>query len=205
MKATVMDAAGDVRVEKVPDPRLVEPTDALVRITPPASAAATCGRTATMAAQRARPPDRARVHRRRRGRRGRGAHAEARRPGRRPVRVVRRDLRVLPRGSADVMPARRLVGRARLDGGQGEAVRVPLADGTLVELPGGGDRRADAVAADPLRRDGHRPPRGRRGAASRRATRSPSSATAPSACAACSRPSGSAPSRSSLSAATRTA
>ena len=33
MKATVMYAAGDVRVEKVPDARLVEPTDALVRVT----------------------------------------------------------------------------------------------------------------------------------------------------------------------------
>src|SRR4029453_2229566 len=33
MKATVMYAAHDVRVETVPDARLVEPTDALVRVT----------------------------------------------------------------------------------------------------------------------------------------------------------------------------
>src|SRR5437773_8178189 len=33
MKATVMYEAGDVRVETVPDPGLVEPTDALVRVT----------------------------------------------------------------------------------------------------------------------------------------------------------------------------
>ena len=33
MRATLMYAAGDVRVEDVPDARLVEPTDALVRVT----------------------------------------------------------------------------------------------------------------------------------------------------------------------------
>jgi threonine dehydrogenase-like Zn-dependent dehydrogenase len=39
MRATVMYAAGDVRVENVPDARLVEPTDALVAVT----RAAICG------------------------------------------------------------------------------------------------------------------------------------------------------------------
>ena len=33
MKATVMYGAGDVRVETVPDPRIVEPTDAVLRVT----------------------------------------------------------------------------------------------------------------------------------------------------------------------------
>ena len=33
MRATVMYGAGDVRVENVPDADLVEPTDALVRVT----------------------------------------------------------------------------------------------------------------------------------------------------------------------------
>jgi hypothetical protein len=33
MRATVMYAAGDVRVEDVPDPSIVEPTDAIVRVT----------------------------------------------------------------------------------------------------------------------------------------------------------------------------
>src|SRR5205807_441267 len=33
MRATVMYGAGDVRVETVPDPGLVDPTDALVRVT----------------------------------------------------------------------------------------------------------------------------------------------------------------------------
>ncbi len=33
MKATVMHGAGDVRVEDVPDATIVEPTDALIRVT----------------------------------------------------------------------------------------------------------------------------------------------------------------------------
>jgi hypothetical protein len=43
MRATVMYGAGDVRIENVPDARLVEPTDALVTVSAPASAAATSG------------------------------------------------------------------------------------------------------------------------------------------------------------------
>ena len=39
MRATVMYGAGDVRVETVPDAQLVEPTDAVVRVT----RAAICG------------------------------------------------------------------------------------------------------------------------------------------------------------------
>src|SRR2546421_5243662 len=33
MRATVMHAAGDVRVEDVPDPKIEEPTDAVLRVT----------------------------------------------------------------------------------------------------------------------------------------------------------------------------
>src|SRR5437667_10715296 len=33
MRAAVMYVAGDVRIERVPDPSIVEPTDALVRVT----------------------------------------------------------------------------------------------------------------------------------------------------------------------------
>ena len=42
--------------------------------------------------------------------------------------------------------------RDGVDGGQGEAVRVPLADGTLVKLPVGADDAAHPLAAHPLRR-----------------------------------------------------
>src|SRR5206468_2865215 len=33
MRATVMFEAGDVRIENVPDPRIIEPTDAVVTVT----------------------------------------------------------------------------------------------------------------------------------------------------------------------------
>ena len=33
MRATLMYAAGDVRAEDVPDPSIVDPTDAIVRVT----------------------------------------------------------------------------------------------------------------------------------------------------------------------------
>ena len=39
MRATVMFGAGDVRIETVPDARLIEPADAVVRVT----RAAICG------------------------------------------------------------------------------------------------------------------------------------------------------------------
>ena len=39
MRATVMYSAGDVRVENVPDPKIVEPTDAVIRV----SRACVCG------------------------------------------------------------------------------------------------------------------------------------------------------------------
>ena len=39
MRATIMYRAGDVRIETVPDPRIVEPTDALIAI----SSACICG------------------------------------------------------------------------------------------------------------------------------------------------------------------
>ncbi len=39
MRATLMYGAGDVRVEDVPDPRVQEPTDAVVRVL----RSATCG------------------------------------------------------------------------------------------------------------------------------------------------------------------
>ena len=77
-------------------------------------------------------------------------------------------------------------GNGTIDGGQGEAVRVPLAGSTLVPVPGSG--HADEtlrVAARPVRRHVDRPPRRGQRRRQARATRSPSSATAPSACPRC--------------------
>ncbi|SEG82751.1 hypothetical protein SAMN05216223_113196 [Actinacidiphila yanglinensis] len=45
MRATLMYAADDVRVEDVIDPRIHRPTNAVVRIVLSCIAAATCGRT----------------------------------------------------------------------------------------------------------------------------------------------------------------
>ena len=58
-------------------------------------------------------------------------------------------------------------------GGQAEAVRVPLADGTLVKVPGVDERpptTAARLAADPVRRLRHRLARRRSAAACRRGT-----------------------------------
>jgi threonine dehydrogenase-like Zn-dependent dehydrogenase len=139
MRATVMYAAGDVRVEDVPDARLVEPTDALVRVT----RAAICG--SDLWPYRTMEPS-----------------ATGRRMGHEFIGVVEEagaEVRTLKAGDLVVAPfvwsdgtcifCRRGLqvsclhggryGFDGVDGGQGEAVRVPQADGTLVVLPVGED------------------------------------------------------------------
>jgi threonine dehydrogenase-like Zn-dependent dehydrogenase len=139
MLATVMYAAGDVRVENVPDARLVEPTDALVRVT----RAAICG--SDLWPYRTMEPS-----------------ATGRRMGHEFIGVVEEagaDVRTLKPGDLVVTPfvwsdgtcifCRRGLqvsclhggryGVDGVDGGQGEVVRVPQADGTLVVLPVGED------------------------------------------------------------------
>ena len=59
----------------------------------------------------------------------------SRRPGRRSVRVVGQHLRLLPAGLQIACRNGGGWGAPGLDAGQGEAVRVPLAQGTLVKLP----------------------------------------------------------------------
>src|SRR5687767_4714609 len=139
MRATVMYGAHDVRVESVPDARLVEPTDALVRVT----RACICGSDLW--------PYNA---------------MESSETGNRMghefiglVEAIGSDVRTLKKGDLVVAPfawsdgtcefcQRGLQtsclhggwwGGTELDGGQGEAVRVPLADGTLVALRVGPD------------------------------------------------------------------
>src|SRR4051812_3976009 len=139
MKATVMYAAGDVRVEKVPDARLVEPTDALVRITH----ACICGSDLWPYKKMARSDVGNRM-----GHEFIGLVEAAGAD----VRTVKRgDLVVAPFAWSDgtcVFCRQGLQtsclhggwwGGTELDGGQGEAVRVPQADGTLVVLPVGRD------------------------------------------------------------------
>jgi threonine dehydrogenase-like Zn-dependent dehydrogenase len=139
MRATVMFGAGDVRIEDVPDAHLIEPTDALVAVT----RAAICGSDLwpykTM------------------------EHSDAgRRMGHEFIGVVEAvgaDVRTVKAGDLVVSPFLwsdgtcvfcqeglqseclhgGRYGSDDVDGGQGEAVRVPQADGTLVVLPVGAD------------------------------------------------------------------
>ena len=134
-----MHAAGDVRVENVPDPSVVEPTDAVVRVT----RAAICG--SDLWPYRNMEPTEG-----------------GRRMGHEFIGVVEdlgTDVRTLNTGDLVVTPfvwsdgtcifCRRGLqvsclhggryGTDGVDGGQGEAVRVPQADGTLVVLPVGED------------------------------------------------------------------
>jgi hypothetical protein len=130
-----MYGAGDVRVEDVPDARLTEPTDALVRIT----RACVCGSDLW--------PYKTMEH-----------DDAGRRMGHEFIGVVEAvgaDVRNVKAGDVVVAPFAYsdgscifcheglhtsclhggFWGRDGVDGGQGEAVRVPVADGTLVVLP----------------------------------------------------------------------
>jgi threonine dehydrogenase-like Zn-dependent dehydrogenase len=130
-----MYGAGDVRVETVPDAHLSEPTDALVRVT----RAAVCG-SDLWPYNQMEPSE------------------SGRRMGHEFVGVVEAvgdDVRTLKAGDLVVAPflwsdgtcifCRQGLhtsclhggryGADGVDGGQGEAVRVPQADGTLVVLP----------------------------------------------------------------------
>jgi threonine dehydrogenase-like Zn-dependent dehydrogenase len=134
-----MYGAGDVRIESIPDARLVEPTDALVAVT----RAAICGSDLW--------PYRTMEH-----------SVGGRRMGHEFIGVVEAvgaDVRTVKQGDLVVSPFLWSDGTCvfckeglhtsclhggrygfdDVDGGQGEAVRVPQADGTLVALPVGKD------------------------------------------------------------------
>ncbi len=139
MRATLMYQAGDVRVETVPDARIVAPTDALLRVT----RACICGSDlwpyALMEpAERGRPM---------------GHEAVG------VVEAVGAQVRTLKRGDLVVMPFAYsdgtcvfchegvhtscvnggFFGSPEPGGAQAEALRIPQADGTLVPLPVGPD------------------------------------------------------------------
>src|SRR5256714_2795893 len=139
MRATVMYGAGDVRIETVPDARLVEPTDALVTVT----RAAICG--SDLWPYKSMEPS-----------------ETGRRMGHEFIGVVADvgvDVHTIKAGDLVISPFvwsdgtcvfcqeglhtsclhGGRYGADGVDGGQGEAVRVPQADGTLVVLPVGKD------------------------------------------------------------------
>ena len=139
MRATVMFGAGDVRIETVPDARLIESTDALVVV----SRAAICGSDLWPY--------------------GTLEHSDTgRRMGHEAIGVVEAvgdDVRTVKAGDVVVMPFAYsdgtcvfcheglhtscihggFFGTGDVGGAQAEAVRIPQADGTLVVLPVGTD------------------------------------------------------------------
>jgi threonine dehydrogenase-like Zn-dependent dehydrogenase len=135
MRATLIYGAGDIRVEDVPDPSLTATTDALVRVT----TACVCGSDLHPyhSMSPADGPDRI----------GHEFIGIVEDTGSEVTTVKRGDLVVAPFAWSDgtcdfcregLQTACEHGGfwaRDGIDGGQGEAVRVPLADGTLVKLP----------------------------------------------------------------------
>src|SRR5437763_851025 len=140
MRAAVMYRAGDVRVENLPDATIKNPTDALVRIT----RACICG--SDLWSYHDLPPT-----------------ENGRRMGHEAIGVVEAigaDVRKVKKGDFVVMPFAYsdgtcdfcheglntscvhggFFGNETVAGAQAEAVRVPLADGTLYVLPSGRDR-----------------------------------------------------------------
>ena len=138
-RATVMYGAGDVRIESVPDPAIIEPTDAVVRVTHACICGSDLWPYKTM------------------------EHSETGRVmGHEAIGVVEdvgAEVRDLKQGDLVVMPFAfsdgtcvfcreglqtscvhgGFFGTVDVAGAQAEAVRVPQADGTLVALPVGED------------------------------------------------------------------
>lgn len=134
MRAAVFHAPGDIRIEQVPDPNIEEPTDAIVRITH----SAICGSDLWFY-------------------RGMQEYEPGWRTGHEPMGVVEAvgsEVRTVKPGDFVIAPfaisdntcefcrkgVHTVCANGRfwaqdLDGGQGEAVRAPLADGTLVRVP----------------------------------------------------------------------
>jgi threonine dehydrogenase-like Zn-dependent dehydrogenase len=138
MRATLMYGAGDVRVEDVPDPVLREPTDAIVRVL----CSCICG--SDLWPYWSMPPS---EHGQRMGHEFLGVVADI---GAEVSGLRAGDVVVAPFVWSDntcdfcregLQTSCRHGGSwgGELDGGQGEAVRVPLAQGTLVKLPAGED------------------------------------------------------------------
>ncbi len=134
-----MHGAGDVRIENVPDATLIQPTDAIVTVT----RACICG-SDLWPYKAMEPSEKGRVM---------GHEAVG------VVEVVGRDVRTIKAGDFVVMPFAwsdgtcefcraglqtscvhgGFFGNEEIPGAQAEAVRVPLADGTLYALPAGRD------------------------------------------------------------------
>src|SRR5690348_2783243 len=138
MRATVMHKAHDVTIENVPDAAIVEPTDALIRVT----RACICGSDLWPYND--------------------GPNVQGQHMGHESIGVVEdvgADVHHIKRGQVVIMPFadsdgtcmfceeglqtacvhRDFFGNGNLDGAQAEAMRIPYADGTLYPLDIGED------------------------------------------------------------------
>jgi threonine dehydrogenase-like Zn-dependent dehydrogenase len=147
MRATVMYSAGDVRIENVPDPKIIDPTDAVIRVT----RACVCG-SDLWPYQKMEHSETGRVM----GHEAMGV-----------VEDVGAEVRTIKRGDFVIMPFAfsdgtctfchdglqtscihgGFFGTTEVAGAQAEAVRIPLADGTLFPL---GMHADDALMASLL-------------------------------------------------------
>ena len=131
MRATVMYGAGDVRIENVPDARIIEPTDAIVTVT----RACICG-SDLWPYQQMEPTDTGRVM-------GHEAIGVVEALGSEVQKIRRGDVVIMPFAFSDGTCVfchdglqtscvhGGFFGTTEVAGAQAEAVRIPLADGTL--------------------------------------------------------------------------
>ena len=133
MRATIMPKAHEVRIDNVPDAAIIEPTDAVIRVT----RACICGSDLWPYND--------------------GPNVEGQRMGHEAIGVVEdigSEVRRIKRGQVVIMPFvdsdgtclfceeelpaacvhRGFFGTGELDGAQAEALRIPLADGTLYPI-----------------------------------------------------------------------
>ena len=147
MRATVMYGAGDVRIENVPDPKIIEPTDAVIRIT----RACVCG-SDLWPYQKMERSDTGRVM-------GHEAIGVVEDVGANVRKIKRGDFVIMPFAFSDGTCAfchdglqtscihGGFFGSPDVAGAQAEAVRIPLADGTLFPM---GAQADDALMASLL-------------------------------------------------------
>ena len=145
MRATVMYGAGDVRIENVPDARIAEPTDALLRVT----RACVCGSDLWPYRDMARTEVGQSM--------GHEAIGVVEEIGAEVSRFARGDFVIVPFGLEDntCVHCREgvhtsCVHGSFLSGAQAEAVRVSQADGSLVKVPGVGEDTDEALLASLL-------------------------------------------------------
>jgi threonine dehydrogenase-like Zn-dependent dehydrogenase len=139
MKATVMYSAGDVRIEDVPDAAIVDPTDAVIRIT----RACICGSDLHPYHHLERTEAGWRM--------GHEAIGVVEDVGSQVRAIKKGDVVIMPFASSDGtcvfcregLPTACVhvgfFGNAGADGAQAEALRIPHADGTLFAVPVGED------------------------------------------------------------------